>query len=332
MHASYKKTLAALSIAGLLLGPAAVFAAADGPTVTLASTAPDPTGDNPIMFTVSISADVTDFDAGDISVQNGSIVNFSGSGSSYTFGVKPGDGDPNHDNDERLVEVQIHDNRFSNNQPSNYLSRWYDPEAPKTPSSIPAPTLTIDSGPAEGSTATTSLVTFEFSASEGATTRCTFGTTFDCSSPMTLGPLGDSAYTLTIVATNSDGSASTTVTRNFTVTVATSSATSTPSGDTATTTATTTPQESTTATSGSSGGGGGGGGSNGQVVGSGPSAPAAPGTLQSGYYNPNPIIPTVPTAPLVAVVPADASEASPAPPGRRWNARRCFRACASPTT
>ncbi|WP_242510162.1 Ig-like domain-containing protein, partial [Hymenobacter persicinus] len=47
------------------------------------------TGTSPLAFTVTFSANVTDFTASDITVSNGTVSGFSGSGSTYTFNVTP---------------------------------------------------------------------------------------------------------------------------------------------------------------------------------------------------------------------------------------------------
>src|SRR4051812_34624255 len=102
-----RKTAAALTIAGLLVGALPAVAATTPVSVTLSSQSPSPTSDNPIVVTVTVSAPVTDLDPADIAVNGGSIVNFAGSGASYTFGIVPGDGDPMHANQARDVSVHI---------------------------------------------------------------------------------------------------------------------------------------------------------------------------------------------------------------------------------
>jgi hypothetical protein len=59
------------------------------PTVTLSSSAPNPTNANPIPFGVTFSEPVSNFVAADLVVTNGSVTNFSGGGSIYSFGVIP---------------------------------------------------------------------------------------------------------------------------------------------------------------------------------------------------------------------------------------------------
>ena len=59
------------------------------PTVTISSTAADPTNVSPIPVTVTFSEAVTGFTAGDIVIGNGTAGSFSGSGATYTFSVTP---------------------------------------------------------------------------------------------------------------------------------------------------------------------------------------------------------------------------------------------------
>jgi|GEM_PF-3004773 len=59
------------------------------PSVNLATTATSPTNLSAIPFTATFSEAVTGFTAGDITVTNGTVQNFSGSGTTYTFEVVP---------------------------------------------------------------------------------------------------------------------------------------------------------------------------------------------------------------------------------------------------
>jgi|GEM_PF-3129998 len=59
------------------------------PTVTISSTAANPTNVSPIPVTVTFSEAVTGFTAGDIVIGNGTAGSFSGSGATYTFSVIP---------------------------------------------------------------------------------------------------------------------------------------------------------------------------------------------------------------------------------------------------
>ena len=64
----------------------------DQPTVSISSSAGasgGSTGTSPIPFTVTFSEDVTGFEAGDATVSNGTLSDFSGTGTTYTFNVTP---------------------------------------------------------------------------------------------------------------------------------------------------------------------------------------------------------------------------------------------------
>ncbi len=63
------------------------FTYLSGPTVTLSSTAPEPTSNPVIPVTVTFSAPVTGFTANSVVVGNGTLSGFSGSGASYSFQV-----------------------------------------------------------------------------------------------------------------------------------------------------------------------------------------------------------------------------------------------------
>ncbi len=59
------------------------------PTTTLTTTANDPSNASTLSYSVNFNEDVTDFDVSDLNVTNGTVSNFSGSGSSYSFDVTP---------------------------------------------------------------------------------------------------------------------------------------------------------------------------------------------------------------------------------------------------
>ena len=59
------------------------------PTPTLTTTANDPSNGATLSYSVNFNEDVTDFDVNDLDVTNGTVSNFSGSGSSYSFDVTP---------------------------------------------------------------------------------------------------------------------------------------------------------------------------------------------------------------------------------------------------
>ncbi len=62
---------------------------ATSPTVTITSSATSPTTVTPIPFNITFSESVISFFPSDITVLNGNVIGFSGSGSSYSFSVVP---------------------------------------------------------------------------------------------------------------------------------------------------------------------------------------------------------------------------------------------------
>ena len=62
---------------------------ATAPTVTISSTASNPTSTSPIPVTVTFSEPVTGFEAGDVTIGNGTIGSVLGSGATYSFNVTP---------------------------------------------------------------------------------------------------------------------------------------------------------------------------------------------------------------------------------------------------
>jgi len=59
------------------------------PSVTLSTTAPDPTNSSPIPVTITFSEPVTGFSVAGVTVTNGTLSAFSGSGASYSVNVTP---------------------------------------------------------------------------------------------------------------------------------------------------------------------------------------------------------------------------------------------------
>ncbi len=60
------------------------------PTVAMSSTAADPTNVSPVPVTVTFGESVTGFTVSDITAVNGTVSNFTGSGTSYSFDLTPG--------------------------------------------------------------------------------------------------------------------------------------------------------------------------------------------------------------------------------------------------
>ena len=93
------------------------------PTVVITSTATDPTNASPIPVTITFSGSVTGFIADDITVNNGTIGSFTGSGTTYTASITP--------TAAGLVSVSVPANvavdaATNSNAASNTLSRTYD--------------------------------------------------------------------------------------------------------------------------------------------------------------------------------------------------------------
>lgn len=292
MYKQLRKTGAAAAIAGLLMSALPVVAAG-GPSVTLSSTSLSPTGDTPIMVTATVSTSTVWFNGGLVQVQNGSLNNFSGSGTSYSFEItpnSPNDPDPAH----RLITVVVPDNAFESNDASNMLTFQFDSSL--TPVDTTAPVITfVDPSPAEGGVVASSSVTFAFVVDDASSTlRCSvvgqsdMDNFYSCGSPQTFS-LPNGAYRFAVEATDTSSNMASS-SRLFSVAISTS----TDPGDTGTTTATSTPETPSTGGGGSSApapapsGGGGGGNS-----------PA--GGPPAGHA----VIPTLPspTSPTVTEVP-----------------------------
>ena|GEM_PF-3885305 len=99
------------------------------PTTTIMSTASDPTNASPIAVTVTFSEPVSGFEAGDVSIGNGSVSNFAGSGASYSFDVTPaGQGAVTVD----VAAGVAGDSAGNDNTAAAQLVRTFDSVAPTT--------------------------------------------------------------------------------------------------------------------------------------------------------------------------------------------------------
>lgn len=300
-----RRLAAGATIAGLLLSAVPTIAAG-GPSVTLSSSEPSPTANTSISITASLSTTTTAFDASDVSVTNATVGNFSGSGTSYSFTVSPtvslGDPDGSH----YVITVQVNDNAFDGNDPSNTLTFGYDPTMASssnnaTTTDTTAPSITfIDPSPADGSTVSTSSVVFAFTTNDASsTTRCSVvGTSsldsfYSCGSPQSFS-LPNGAYRFAVEATDTSNNAASS-SRVFTVVIATSS----------------TPADTGTPSGGSGGGGGGSTAStppksvesgSGSAIGGPPAGHAIIPTVGSPVV----IVPSTPTpTPVVATTPTN---------------------------
>ncbi|MCX5759685.1 MAG: Ig-like domain-containing protein, partial [Candidatus Hydrogenedentes bacterium] len=97
------------------------------PTVTMATTAPEPTKTSPIPVTVTFSESVTGFDATDIVPTNGTVNDFAGSGASYSFNlVALGQGSVTAD----IAAGVAQDAAGNGNTIATQFSRTYDSSSP----------------------------------------------------------------------------------------------------------------------------------------------------------------------------------------------------------
>ena len=124
-----------------------------GPTVSLSTEATEPTNASPFVVTVEFSESVNGFSDTDIGIGNGSISDFSGSGSSYTFNVSPAGQGPVTVN---VPAGSATDDAGNENSASATLSRTYD--------SVVS-TVSLSSEATEPINASPFAVTVEFSES-----------------------------------------------------------------------------------------------------------------------------------------------------------------------
>jgi len=172
-----------------------------GPTVTIGSTAPNPTNTSPIPVTISFSESVFGFDVSDITVGNGTKGNFSGSGASYSVDITP--------SAQGAVTVDVAAGVAVNgvgtgNAVATQLSRTYD---------TVAPTATINIKPSDPTNNTSASFTFTTAGSPtlveckldgGSYSACTTGT-----SQSYAGPLAESSHTFSVRVTDAATNTST---------------------------------------------------------------------------------------------------------------------------
>lgn len=122
------------------------------PTVTITSSATNPTKTSPIPVTITFSESVSDFVAGDITVGNGTAT-LSGSGTTYTANITPsGQGAVTVD----IASGVARDAAGNTNEAATQLSRTYDSGAP---------TVTITSTETSPTKVDTIPITITFSES-----------------------------------------------------------------------------------------------------------------------------------------------------------------------
>ncbi len=114
------------------------------PTVTISSTAPNPTNTSPIPVTVTFSKPVTGFDSGDVTIGNGTLGLFTAvSGTTYTVTVLP------INNGAVTIDIAAgvaHDAANNGNAAATQFSRTYDTIAPTVAIGAPS-SSTTKSGP-----------------------------------------------------------------------------------------------------------------------------------------------------------------------------------------
>jgi len=112
-----------------------------GPTLTMESTAPDPTNMTPIVIAVTFSEEVQDFEAGDIVPLNATVQNFTGSGVNYDFELVPsGQGVMT----ANVASGVAHDAAGNGNEAATQFQRMFDSVRPTLAmtSTAPDPTNT----------------------------------------------------------------------------------------------------------------------------------------------------------------------------------------------
>ncbi|MDI1255667.1 MAG: Ig-like domain-containing protein [Flavobacterium sp.] len=174
------------------------------PTVSITSTSSASTNINPIPVTVTFNESVSNFVSGDITIGNGSISNFSGSGTTYTFSLTPSA------NGTVTVDIAAgvaNDAANNTNTAATQLSRVYD---------TAGPTLVISSSASNPTNANTIPLTFTFSEnvtgfdisdiSAFGGSISAFGTTNASVYTATLTPSGDGSITIFVFQGNATDS------------------------------------------------------------------------------------------------------------------------------
>ncbi|MCC6458270.1 MAG: hypothetical protein IT328_25175 [Caldilineaceae bacterium] len=124
------------------------------PSVSMSSSAPDPTNVSPIPVTVQFSENVTGFAAGDLSVSNGTVGNFAAvDGDTYTFDLTPAaDGVVTADIAAGVAE----DGAGNENTAAAQFSRTFDTSVPDNT----APQVTINQAAGQADPTTGNTVHF----------------------------------------------------------------------------------------------------------------------------------------------------------------------------
>jgi hypothetical protein len=164
-----------------------------GPTVSMSSTASDPTNTSPIPVTVTFSESVTGFTAGDITSGNATVSNLTGSGTSYAFDLTPsGNGAVTAD----IAAGVAQDSAGNGNTAATQFSRIYDAIAPSVTSfTATSPTNSLNI-PITAFAASDAVGVSGYLITESATPPSAGAAGWAASAPTTYIVAGDGSYTL----------------------------------------------------------------------------------------------------------------------------------------
>ncbi len=162
------------------------------PTVTLSSLASETTNSSPFTITITFSEAVTGFEAGDLTVGNGTKGTLSGNGKDYTIDITPvTDGAVTVD----IAAGVAADAAGNGSEAATQLSRTYDGTAPTAPTVTSTSDLTTDTTPTWTWTAGTGgSGTFWYKLDSSNLTSGTISTTTPSYTPQT--DLADGDHTL----------------------------------------------------------------------------------------------------------------------------------------
>ncbi len=196
------------------------------PAVTLTTTASSPTNSSSLAMTATFTDSVTGFIASDLTVTNGTISGFTGSGATYTFNVIPTAGG------SVVVSVVagVAQNAVDTNSASNAITVTYDGTAPTVTLSSSASTITTSSNIPVSVTFSESVTGFTLSditvtngtasGLAGSGSGYTFNVSASAAGPVTIAIAAsaaqdsvgnNSAVSSTLTRTYSTGSPSTTL-------------------------------------------------------------------------------------------------------------------------
>ncbi|WP_198175357.1 Ig-like domain-containing protein [Spirosoma telluris] len=182
------------------------------PTVTISSSAPNPTNTGPILLSMTFSELVTGFVAGDISVNNGTLSDFAGSGSLYTATLTP--------TAAGLVSVSVSANVAQDaagnmNQASTVFTIQYLPNAILTGFAATATTVCVGSPVTFTATVENVTGSYNYTLTNGSASSLTGSTTNTAfSQTVTASGSGLQSFSLLVSDNGQLGSGMTSVTIN----------------------------------------------------------------------------------------------------------------------